>query len=269
MFGAYQAGVWKALSECFRPDVVIGASIGSLNGWMIAGGISPDLLIEQWLHAEEAEALRWRWPRRWLDGCVDAPYLEQWIREMHEAFSPKMEVGVVSTRLWPFGPELARSPGITWQHLASSCAVPFLFPHYRLDGAIHSDGGLTGALPLWAAQEFRCDRVLAVNCLAAPPFLGAGAAKRLLRSISRQPDIDEGSMEVLTISPSAPLGGVHDFLCWKRANVERWIGVGFEDAQSVLDANPTFFHACSQSEAAHSSPSNRISEAVHAKLSNA
>ena len=56
MFGAYQAGVWKALSPVFRPDVVIGCSVGSINGWAIAGGISGDELIRTWLDPRCADA---------------------------------------------------------------------------------------------------------------------------------------------------------------------------------------------------------------------
>src|SRR5579862_9012522 len=42
MFGAYQAGAWRELSASFRPDLVVGTSAGSLNGWSIAGGCPPE-----------------------------------------------------------------------------------------------------------------------------------------------------------------------------------------------------------------------------------
>jgi len=45
MYGAYQAGAWKALADVFRPDLIVGTSIGALNGWAIAGGCEPDELI--------------------------------------------------------------------------------------------------------------------------------------------------------------------------------------------------------------------------------
>src|ERR1035441_9044663 len=54
MFGAYQAGVWKALQPVFRPDVVIGCSVGSINGWAIASGIPGDELIRTWLDPRTA-----------------------------------------------------------------------------------------------------------------------------------------------------------------------------------------------------------------------
>ena len=55
MYGAYQAGAWKALADVFHPDLVVGASIGALTGWAIAGGCHPDELVDRWLHLEAAE----------------------------------------------------------------------------------------------------------------------------------------------------------------------------------------------------------------------
>ena len=52
MFGAYQAGVWQALSPVFRPDMVIGCSVGSINGALIAGSAPErrlDALRGYWL----------------------------------------------------------------------------------------------------------------------------------------------------------------------------------------------------------------------------
>ena len=47
--GSYQVGVWRALQELhWVPDIITGASVGTLNGCMFAMG-----------KAEEAEAL-WR-----------------------------------------------------------------------------------------------------------------------------------------------------------------------------------------------------------------
>jgi predicted acylesterase/phospholipase RssA len=53
MFGAYQAGAWEVLSETFKPDIVVGASIGSLNGWAVAGGCDPQELSRRWLELHD------------------------------------------------------------------------------------------------------------------------------------------------------------------------------------------------------------------------
>src|SRR6266540_2616244 len=70
MFGAYQAGAWSVLSEVVKPDLVIGASIGSLNGWLIAGGSSAAELEQRWLTLQEASTHRWRMPPFLSDGLL-------------------------------------------------------------------------------------------------------------------------------------------------------------------------------------------------------
>src|SRR5580658_6487681 len=49
LFGAWQAGAWAALAGRFQPDLIVGASVGSLNGYAIACGVSPEKLRELWL----------------------------------------------------------------------------------------------------------------------------------------------------------------------------------------------------------------------------
>lgn len=237
MFGAYQAGVWQALEDRFQPDVIIGASVGSLNGWAIAGGMSAAMLAERWLSLEAAGRIRLRFPSRPLDGWVDARYLQQWIQELHQRLEPRCEFGVVMTRLWPLKPELVMVPQVTWQHLANSCAMPFLFPHYRIQGSLYTDGGLLQALPLWAAEACRCERVVAVNVLPNVLFPGGRLARRLMRRI-RPHDFETSRAQVLRIQPERPLGGVRDFLLWRRPLAERWIAQGREDALRALERLP-------------------------------
>ncbi len=47
--GAYQVGVYQYLvSRGWIPDIVVGTSIGSVNGAAIAGGLAPDRLRSLW-----------------------------------------------------------------------------------------------------------------------------------------------------------------------------------------------------------------------------
>ena len=87
------------------------------------------------------------------------------------------------------------------------------------------DGGLLGALPLWAAQEMGATRAIAVNALTTLPF-------RLLRRVLRGRRAS-AALEVIRIEPSAPLGSLRDAVRWSRPNVERWIEQGERDANRV------------------------------------
>ncbi len=239
MFGAYQAGVWRALESYYKPDAVIGASVGSLNGWAIAGGIPPGELTERWLALERAAALHLRWPCSLRSGCLDAGYLAEWIQELHSSFQPQCDYGLVLTRLRPFRPELFTTPDIGWRHLAASCAMPFLYPHYQLNGVTYTDGGLMQALPLWAAASMGCERIVAVNIVPQVPIPGARVARRVMHRFSAH-RFTEPDASVLMIEPARQLGGLRDFLRWNRSNAERWIEEGTRDAEAALKRRPEF-----------------------------
>src|ERR1700722_11856658 len=55
LFGAWQAGAWRGLAGRFTPDLVVGASVGSLNGYAIASGAPPAELAQFWLQPETAK----------------------------------------------------------------------------------------------------------------------------------------------------------------------------------------------------------------------
>ena len=49
-FGAYQVGAWQALAEArWRPDVVLGTSIGAVNGFLISRSFGAEELRRVWL----------------------------------------------------------------------------------------------------------------------------------------------------------------------------------------------------------------------------
>ena len=236
MYGSYQAGVWQALAEREPVDLVIGASVGSLNGWAIAGGIRPQELADRWLHLEPAGRFRLRWPQGLRSGFLDAGYLAEWVQDIFAAYRPRCRYGAVLTRLRPFRPELFTDDDITWHHLAGSCAMPFLYPHYQFDGVTYTDGGLMQALPLWAAERMGCERIIAVNLVPQPPIPGARHMSRWMRRVSGH-HTKEPQQKVIRITPPAPLGTMRDFMIWQRGNAERWIEQGYRDTERALAAS--------------------------------
>lgn len=229
MFGAYQAGAWQALSEYFQPDIVVGASIGSLNGWVIASGCDPALWVESWRLLNEASRQRVRFPSSPRDGIWDPGPFEGWVRELHATYTPRVPFGVVVTELLHLRPRLFRTPDVTWRHLAASCAVPGILPLPKIDGRTYVDGGALGVLPLWAAVQMGARRVVAVNVLRQPP-LTFGVAIRGLRTFARRMPALPACLQVVTITPSQPLGNLNDALYWRRDKVEKWISDGYTAA---------------------------------------
>ncbi len=230
MFGAYQAGVWSVLAEFWKPDLVVGASVGSLNGWAIAGGATGDDVHRSWLDPRRAEEHRYRWPRSIYDGFIDPSSLERWIQELHAQWTPGCEVGVALTEMWSFGLRLARNREVTWRHLAASCGVPLFLPSYVIEGRRYADGGLVTPLPLWGALEMGAERIVSVNLMGARanPVLAAGA--RLLRWKTGFQFHVPGSAKLVQINPKPALGAPQEMIFWRRDRIERWFDRGRHDA---------------------------------------
>jgi predicted acylesterase/phospholipase RssA len=96
----------------------------------------------------------------------------------------------------------------------------------RIDGKRYVDGGLVGALPLWAAGQMGATRAIALNVLTAAPF-------RMLRRLLPPPRPSPG-LEVILIEPSAPLGPVSHALRWSRDRIHRWIELGERDGNRAM-----------------------------------
>jgi predicted acylesterase/phospholipase RssA len=233
MFGAYQAGVWQELAQYFRPDIVVGASVGSLNGWMIASGCSGAALVDRWLQLEQLARLRWRRPKGPGEGLIECQALEQWTRETCAACQPETEYGVVTTDLFTMQPQLHTWPDLTWQHLAASCAVPVFLPLQRIGGRLCADGGLVDPLPLWASVRMGARRIVSVNLLNVRPLAVRAAVRAACWYGRYAPERQFPGVRIVEINPARPLGRVKDSLYWSAYNCRRWIEQGRFDASSL------------------------------------
>lgn len=237
MFGAYQAGAWRELSARFQPNLVVGASVGALNGWAIAGGCLPDELIRRWKDPSSGAFLKAQAPLRLWRGLFDDASFSNHVQEFFSSFTPRVPCGVVVTDLVRRSLRLIASPAITWQHLAASAAIPIGLPPVRIDGRWYADGGLLNPLPIWAAAEMGATRVVAVNAL---PVLSS----RLLRAGARvlwffSPRLPSpGSLEVVLIQPAGSLGTLTESIRWNPDTTQRWIEQGAEDARRVIQSAP-------------------------------
>lgn len=233
MFGAFQAGVWSVLHEFFQPDVVVGASVGSLNGWAIAGGMSADGLIATWLDSRRETPLRFRWPRGIYDGIIDTRHLQLEIQNLYESWTPQCRIGIALTEMWSFQPVLIQGEAIRWEHLAASCGVPLFLPQHRLNNRLYADGGLLTPLPLWGAIEMGVSRAITIDLFAHSTSPSWRMASRFLRWRAgfqvERPD----SFAVININPPTSLGDPHSMMNWNRYHIERWIDLGRRAAKEA------------------------------------
>jgi NTE family protein len=233
MYGAYQAGAWKVLAEVFQPDLIVGASIGAVNGWAIAGGCEPDELIRRWLNLEEAARYRWQFPAGVFGGVLDSRPLQRAIRHIYESYQPRIQFAMVLTDLIRLRPQIVLGREVTAEHLVATTAIVGLFDQVRLDGRLSSDGGLLSAVPLWAAAELGARKAVVIDVLPEAPGLVAKTFVGAMRLLSPFRAVVPPGMEVIRIAPPALLGRPLESLYWKYQNAAKWIQQGQADAARV------------------------------------
>lgn len=234
MFCAWQAGAWSVLADKFRPDVVIGVSAGALNGWAIAAGFSPEEIVRWWLDPALAQItpLRFPWPP-W-SGCFRPDGLVA-LAERLAVARPTIEVLIAATELPRLRPRLFRGPEVTGRHLLASCAVPFCFPPVRIGERLYVDGGLLGALPLWALSAVPVEVAVALQALPTLPCGPLRAAVRGIQALAPARPRVPGSLRLAMLAPSEPLGNLRDSLLWRRETVRGWIERGRRDACGAVE----------------------------------
>ena len=233
MFGAYQAGAWNVLSQHFQPDLVVGTSVGALNGWAIAGGCSAAELMAMWRNPATGETMRLHFPFAPWNGFIDPTALARQVQDWFVQFKPRVPYSTTIVEVPRL--RLVRIPHeqITPEHLMAACAIPSGYPPVRIKGRHYVDGGVLDVLPVWAAAEMGATRVIAVNVLPVMPSLALRAVLQVIRFLGQKPARTEG-VQVAFICPRAPLGSIRDALTWNAANVRRWIEQGEDDAAASV-----------------------------------
>lgn len=218
MFGAWQAGAWRALAGRFQPDLIVGASVGSLNGYAIAGGASGDDLCNFWLDPS----------------LMAFDRLPETIQELMRRFPLRTEYAAVLTDTWRLKPKAFLGPEITWRHLAASCAIPAVLPQYQIDGRWYSDGGLLNPLPLTAAVELGATHIVAFHPLwpSVTSLIPKWTVRGFRTVFGHNPPLPEG-IDVVMLKPPRPLGSIGDALHWRRDNIERWLEQGDQAARNI------------------------------------
>lgn len=186
-FGSVQVGMLRALRDAeVEPDLIVGASVGSLHGALVASG-RPDaveVLDDLWRTMSRrqlfggpltvARALaRGRSLSSFdrLGGLIDAHLPVTGFDELAVPFA------AVATDALTGEPELLRSGSIKPAVLASS-AIPGVFPPVDIDGRHYVDGGVAANVPIRQAIAFGARSVICLD--ATPP----AAASRLPGSLS-------------------------------------------------------------------------------------
>src|SRR5437763_6129385 len=162
LLGAHEVGMLRALADAgVRPDLVVGTSIGALNGVLVAAdpAEAADRLARMWqgeeLRAAFSEKL-WGRAARLVRSGRRLHALEAWARIL-AGLLPGSEFSDLGL---PFQCVAANIEGATARWFSSgpvvpavmaSCAVPGLLPPVEIDGKHYFDGGLVDSIPVGRA----------------------------------------------------------------------------------------------------------------------
>ncbi|RZV48451.1 MAG: patatin-like phospholipase family protein [Acidimicrobiales bacterium] len=180
--GAAEVGMVKALAEAeIHPDMVVGTSIGSINGAIIASGPLDQMalkLVGMWEELTQSGVLREGAFSRMANVVRHRTHLHtnhsmrklliDWLpcstfEELEVPFQCSAACVETSSEWW-------FDSGSLIDALLSSCAVPGLLPPVEVDGRHFIDGGVVNSIPISRALELGATTiyVLHVGNIDAP-----------------------------------------------------------------------------------------------------
>lgn len=225
--GAVQVGMLQALCDRdIHPDLIIGTSVGALNGVFLAAHASRpgiDALGDIWRGLRRKDvfpmgplqgALGYYGLRNWL---VRPESLESLVRDqirfknLEEAPVP---LHVVATDIVN-GTEVLLSRGDTVSAVLASAAVPGVFPPVEIDGRELVDGGVADNTPLMHARALGATTIYVLPAgyactLDHAPDSALGVAIQSLsiligRGLAFDIERYDGSYELRVVPPLCPL----------------------------------------------------------------
>jgi NTE family protein len=191
--GSIQVGMLQALSRAgIRPDLVVGASVGALNGAWVAGDPSArnvDRLADTWEHIDRNDIF----PLRPLHGLLGFLGREQslvpnaGLRRLlgeHLTFE-RLEQAPVRFNAVAVdvltGRDVCLSSGNAVDAITASAAIPGIFPPVVIDGRPYMDGGVVNNTPISVAHGLGADTIWVLPtgyacALSEPPKGSLGMA---------------------------------------------------------------------------------------------
>ena len=188
--GAYEIGVWRYLCEMkWRPDLVCGTSVGSINGAAITAGLSLEDLIGLWMSIERGKVFRIPMLRRILNfilrrrfvSYMDTRPLRSLLDlEIDVAEIRRSNIELVISAINILSSEIVyfNNSSISIDHIMASSAIPILFPWQYIDGVPYWDAGVMVNTPIAPAMERKVKEIIVV--LLSP--VGGGADLPLPKS---------------------------------------------------------------------------------------
>ncbi|MCL4287812.1 MAG: patatin-like phospholipase family protein [Thermoleophilia bacterium] len=253
--GAVQAGMLRALYEReIAPDLIVGSSVGALNGGFIATRPATHETARQLADVWRGLGRGNVFPLDPLTGFLGFFGSRNHLVSdggLRKLVARHLELGTLEDSPVPFhvvvtellsGRELRLSGGDAAEAILASAAIPGVFPPVERDGRLLIDGGVANNTPVAEATELGAERVYVlptgVACDLREPPRGAVAMvlhamsllvmRRLLVEVEELRD----RVELIVLPPPCPLAITPiDF-----SHSDELIRRGYEDSRDYLDA---------------------------------
>src|ERR1700677_2246349 len=181
LLGAHEVGMLRALSEAgIRPDLVVGTSIGAINGVLVAADPAGAAarLGRMWQGDELRLAFSEKLWSRTVGLVRSGPHLHSF-DSLGRLLAKALPGDTFADLELPFQCVAASIEDATARWFSSgpvvpavmaSCAVPGLLPPFEIDGRHYFDGGLVDSIPVGRAVALgaSCVYVLQVGRIESP-----------------------------------------------------------------------------------------------------
>ena len=250
--GALEVGFARALYEAgHRPDMILGTSIGALNGAFLAAGVDFAALEGLWREFRLWKALRpnygWLLHPRTAPGFLNLTPLRRILqRELPVTRFEELTIplSIVTTDLATGKACYWEGEGDLIEPLLASMSLPGVFPPTELDGRLHVDGGIADNAPLGRAKSLGATRAFMIECACADPcarppsgwsgIVGRSFEIAMHRKHALEMDVHCAAMEVFRVIPTLDVApGLLRF-----ASSEALITAGYEQTKAALAAWP-------------------------------
>jgi len=174
-YGAVQMGMLRALALTdLRPDLVVGTSVGSINGAVVAAdpeGAAADL-VELWPQIDRKQVFPGRVITHAIATAGGRPYLFD-PGPLSDLLATYLPAATVEELAVPFtavatdldtGEIVLIEEGDLRQALLASSAIPGVYPWVERDGRRLVDGGLAAMVPVHQAVERGAASVVVLDC---------------------------------------------------------------------------------------------------------
>jgi len=169
--GAVEVGLYRALVELRIPiDLVVGTSVGAINGAAIAGGIPPKTLAELWRGLARRDVFTLNrqlfWKLWWADSLFDHRPLRRFL----ERNLPVRRFEELAIPLIVTATDFRTGRPVYWRHgdlleaIMGSVAMPGLFPPQVVGEMQVVDGGITDNVPIDVAIAEGADTIILMLC---------------------------------------------------------------------------------------------------------